>query len=125
MLLLIILALPIGLAFGYTLQGVRFCINSACRDLYLIRDSTLLHAFVLAVLIQMVGVQLLVQLGLVKVWVIEFFWLANLVGGLLLGGVWSWPEGRAGTHSRSALNRSSLSLPPGPRPASAGCPARW
>ena len=85
MILLILLALPIGIAFGYAAQRGRFCINSAFRDVYLVRDSTLLRAFVLAVLIQMVGVQVLLQLGLIQVWVIEFFWLANLVGGLVFG----------------------------------------
>jgi TusA-related sulfurtransferase len=85
MLLLIILALPVGLAFGYAAQRGRFCINSAFRDVYLVRDSTLLRAFVLAVLLQMVGVQLMVEVGLVQVWAVEFFWLANLVGGLVFG----------------------------------------
>lgn len=85
MLPVILLALPVGLAFGYAAQRGRFCINSAFRDVYLVRDSTVLRAFILAVLIQMVGVQLLVQVGLVQVWVIEFFWLANLAGGLVFG----------------------------------------
>jgi TusA-related sulfurtransferase len=82
---LILLGLPIGLAFGYAVQRGRFCINSAFRDVYLIRDSTLLRAFLLAVLVQMVGVQVLIQAGVVQVWALEFFWLANIVGGLVFG----------------------------------------
>ncbi|MFN8456308.1 MAG: YeeE/YedE thiosulfate transporter family protein [Anaerolineae bacterium] len=62
----------VGLAFGYASQRGRFCLNSAFRDLYLIEDSTLFW-LALAVLIQMVGVQLLAQLGLVRVWVVEFY----------------------------------------------------
>ena len=85
MFLLILLGLPLGLAFGFTSQRGRFCINSAFRDLFLLRDSTLLRTLILAVLIQMGGVQLLVQLELVQVWVVEFFWLANIVGGLVFG----------------------------------------
>jgi len=82
---IIVLGLIVGLGFGYASQRGRFCINSAFRDVYLIKDTTLFKAFVLAVLIQMVGVQLLVETGLVQVWVVEFFWLANIVGGLIFG----------------------------------------
>jgi len=85
MLLLILLGVPIGLAFGFATQRGRFCINSAFRDVYLIRDNTLLRTLLLAVLIQMLGVQVLLQLELVQVWVVEFFWLANIVGGLVFG----------------------------------------
>lgn len=85
MIQIVLLGLIVGLAFGYASQRGRFCINSAFRDLYLIKDNTLFKAFVLAVLIQMVGGQLLVGLGWAQVWVIEFFWLANLVGGLIFG----------------------------------------
>ncbi|HEX9924009.1 MAG TPA: YeeE/YedE thiosulfate transporter family protein, partial [Anaerolineae bacterium] len=74
MIQIIVLGLIVGLGFGYASQRGRFCINSAFRDVYLIKDTTLFKAFVLAVLIQMVGVQLLVETGLVQVWVVEFFW---------------------------------------------------
>lgn len=87
MTLLILLGLPVGLAFDFASQRGRFCINSAFRDPYLIRDTTLLRTFVLAVLIQMVGVQLLLQLELIQVWVVEFFWLASIVGGLVKSNV--------------------------------------
>ena len=43
MLLVILLGLPVGLAFGYAAQRGRFCINSAFRDVYLVRDSTVLR----------------------------------------------------------------------------------
>lgn len=82
---IILLGLRVGLAFGYIAQRGRFCINSALRDLYLTRDATLFHALVLAILVQMVGVQLLVQAGVVQIWHVEFFWLAAIVGGLVFG----------------------------------------
>jgi hypothetical protein len=82
---IILLGLPVGLAFGYIAQRGRFCINSALRDLYLTRDSTLFRALVLAIMVQMVGVQLLVQAGVVQVWHVEFYWLAAFVGGLVFG----------------------------------------
>jgi uncharacterized protein len=77
--------LPVGLAFGYALQRGRFCMNTAFRDIFLIRDLTLLRAYLLAVLIQLVGVQLLVQQGWLDPAVAPFWWQAALVGGFVFG----------------------------------------
>ena len=63
MLKALILGLPVGLAFGYALQRGRFCLNTAFRDVFLIRDSTLVRAWALALLIQMAGVHALAGLG--------------------------------------------------------------
>ncbi|MDE2321594.1 MAG: YeeE/YedE family protein, partial [candidate division NC10 bacterium] len=58
------LGLITGVAFGYALQRGRFCMNSTFRDILLARDLTLLRAYLLALLIQMVGVRAMAALGL-------------------------------------------------------------
>lgn len=80
-----LLGVPVGLAFGYALQRGRFCMNTAFRDVFLIRDQTLLRAYVLAVLIQMIGVHLMAQLGWFTLAMAPFWWQAALAGGFVFG----------------------------------------
>ncbi len=54
--------LIIGAAFGFVLQRGRFCMNSAYRDV-LFGDYTLLRAYLLAVVITMIGANLMEDLG--------------------------------------------------------------
>lgn len=80
-----LLGVPVGLAFGYALQRGRFCMNTAFRDIFLIRDQTLLRAYVLAVLVQMLGVHLMSQQGWFPLAMAPFWWQAALVGGFVFG----------------------------------------
>jgi hypothetical protein len=75
----------VGMALGYALQRGRFCVNTAFRDLLLMRDTTLLRAWAAALLIQLVGIQLFAGLNLVKPDVPPFFWQANILGGFCFG----------------------------------------
>lgn len=77
--------LAVGLAFGYALQRGRFCTNTGFRDVLLIGDSTLLRAWALAVLIQLVAVTALAGAGWLPVSVPPFWWAANILGGLTFG----------------------------------------
>lgn len=79
------LGLIVGVAFGYALQRGRFCMNSVFRDILLTRDLTLLRAYLLALLIQMVGVRSMAALGLFGVGIAPFFWMATLLGGFAFG----------------------------------------
>lgn len=80
------LGLIVGVAFGYALQRGRFCMNSTFRDILLTRDLTLLRAYLLAVLIQMVGVRSMAAMGLFGLGAIApFFWMATLLGGFVFG----------------------------------------
>lgn len=79
------LGLVVGMAFGYALQRGRFCMNSAFRDIVLTRDLTLLRAYLLALLIQMVGVRAMAALGLFGLGITPFFWVATLCGGFVFG----------------------------------------
>ena len=74
-----------GLAFGYVIQRGGFCLTRAISNLALMGDAGILRAYVLAMLIAVVGVHVLSGLGLVEVSVRPFRWLANIVGGLLFG----------------------------------------
>ena len=58
----VISGLIIGAAFGFVLQRGRFCMNSAYREV-LFGDYTLLRAYLLAVVITMIGANLIEDLG--------------------------------------------------------------
>lgn len=75
----------VGLAFGYALQRGRFCVNTGFRAVLLERDSTLLRAWALAVIVQMAGVSVLHGLGLMPISVPPLWLAANVAGGLLFG----------------------------------------
>ncbi|MFQ5795805.1 MAG: YeeE/YedE family protein [Candidatus Bipolaricaulia bacterium] len=81
----IFLGLIMGLGFGYALQRGRYCVNTAFRDITLIKDSTLLRAWALGLVVQMVGVNLLATFGVLTLDRAPFFWMANIVGGFLFG----------------------------------------
>ncbi len=81
----VISGLFIGILFGFALQRGRFCMNSAIRDLALLKDNTLMKAVGVAVLVQMVGFPLLSWAGLITLNPKPLFWGANLVGGIVFG----------------------------------------
>jgi len=58
-LLNVLIALIIGLAAGLVLQRGRICVNTAFRNLLLIRNSELASALFLAVLVEIIGYQVL------------------------------------------------------------------
>ena len=78
-------ALGTGLAFGYVIQRGGFCFTRALSNAVLMRDGSVLRAYVLALLVAMVGVQLIETLGFVDIPVRQLRWLSNIVGGLLFG----------------------------------------
>ena len=81
----VISGLFIGILFGFALQRGRFCMNSAIRDLALLRDNTLMKAVGVAVLVQMAGFPLLSWAGVITINPKPLFWGANLVGGIVFG----------------------------------------
>ena len=79
-------ALILGILFGFGLQRGRFCMNSAFRDLILLKDTTLLKAVLIAVVVQMVGYQLLIEGGLLdQMHPAKFVWGAQILGGFVFG----------------------------------------
>ncbi len=81
----LLFGLPIGLAFGFALQRGRFCMNTAFRNLVFTRDLTLFRAYILALVIQMVLVNIFYQLGWIEVSRAPFYWMANIAGGFIFG----------------------------------------
>ena len=78
-------ALGTGLAFGYVIQRGGFCLTRALSNALLMRDATILRAYGLALLVAMVGVEILETLALVDIPPRPLHWLSNIVGGLLFG----------------------------------------
>src|SRR5262245_5056648 len=78
-------ALATGLVFGFVLQRGGFCLTRAISNAVLIGDATILRAYVLALLVAMVGVQVIHAFGLVEIPVRPLHWASNVVGGLLFG----------------------------------------
>jgi len=78
-------ALGTGLVFGYVIQRGGFCLTRALSNALLIRDGTILRAWILALLVAMVGVEILEALSLVDIPLRPLRWLSNTVGGLLFG----------------------------------------
>jgi len=78
-------AILTGLAFGYVIQRGGFCFTRAISNVALMGDAGIMRAYVLALLVAVVGTHLLLAAGLVQIPVRPFRWLANVVGGLCFG----------------------------------------
>ncbi len=81
----IIAGLALGLGLGYALQRGGFCMNSAFRSLVFEKDRSLIRAWILVLVINVVGVNLLTELGVLTPMIAPLFWPAILVGGFLFG----------------------------------------
>jgi hypothetical protein len=55
---LMISGLVVGVIFGFVLQRGRFCMNSAFRDIILLKEYSLIKAVSLAIVVQMIGFHL-------------------------------------------------------------------
>lgn len=74
-----------GIAFGFILQRGRFCMTTAYRDLYLVRDFSFFQAVMVAVAIQTIGIFTLSGAGILQIEAESFSWLAAIVGGFVFG----------------------------------------
>lgn len=78
-------ALGVGAVFGYIIQRGGFCLTRALSNVVLTGDGNILRAYILALLVAMVGVQLIETLGLIDIPVRPLRWLSNVAGGVLFG----------------------------------------
>lgn len=91
-------AITLGLMLGYVLQRGRFCLNSAFRDIIFIQDLTFFRAYLLSVVVAVVGTNLLEDAGFIMMYDPEssqflstelmrqsFVPVANIVGGFMFG----------------------------------------
>ncbi len=74
-----------GGALGFVLQQGGFCMHSAFRSIVFEKDHSIFRAWLLALAIDMVVVNLLYELRVINIQIAPFFWLAAAVGGLVFG----------------------------------------
>lgn len=78
-------ALLAGALFGYCAQRGGFCLTRALSNLVLAGDGTVARAYLLALLVAIVGTHLLILGPLDALPVRPFRWVASLVGGFVFG----------------------------------------
>jgi len=91
-------AVIMGLSLGFILQRGRFCLNSAFRDIIFIKDVDLFRAYLLCMVVALVGTNLLEDTGLIMrfdpgvghfvssgLLRQNFVPIANVLGGFLFG----------------------------------------
>jgi uncharacterized membrane protein YedE/YeeE len=84
---IVLSGIAVGSGFGFVLQRGRFCLNTAFRNAFYIKDFRLFRSYLLALVITVVGANILEQFDMVHVseTAQEFTWLANIIGGYLFG----------------------------------------
>ena len=89
----------IGIPLGYVMQRTNLCFNSAYREALLSRNTVLLRAILLAILVQMVGLGLVLQLGVggIEAAVVPFWPWAAVIGGFLFGLAMVYASGCSST----------------------------
>jgi uncharacterized protein len=76
-----------GIAFGFVIQRGRYCMNAGFRSLAFTKDFTMFRAYLIAILVAIVGANLLDDLGLIRGGLIRqpFAPFANMIGGYVFG----------------------------------------
>ncbi|MGA2193257.1 MAG: YeeE/YedE thiosulfate transporter family protein, partial [Nitrospirota bacterium] len=82
---MMISGLLVGCIFGFVLQHGRFCMNTAFREVLLSKDFTVFRIYILALLVMIIGANLLDTYGIIHLKPVPFTWLANVVGGYIFG----------------------------------------
>lgn len=77
--------IALGLLLGFSLQRGGYCMNTAFRSFYLEKDRSLVRAWILILVINIIGVRLFTDLGVLQPDVAPFFWPAAIVGGFVFG----------------------------------------
>lgn len=84
-LIVFIPGLIIGIIFGIILQRGRFCMNSAFRDIILLKEYNLLKAVVLAISVSMLGFAIMFFSSIITLNPKPLAPIANIIGGFLFG----------------------------------------
>lgn len=79
--------LALGAALGFVFQRGRFCLNTAIRDMFYIRNFTLVRSYLLALVVATVCSNLLESFGILSLdqGRQNFNWISNAAGGYLFG----------------------------------------
>jgi uncharacterized membrane protein YedE/YeeE len=81
----IISGLVVGGLIGFVLQRGRFCMNTAFRDTIFIKDFTMFRAYLLALIIMIIGSNFLNDMGIIHLKAQTFYPFANIIGGFIFG----------------------------------------
>jgi len=82
----IVSGLLVGLIFGFILQRGRFCVNTAFRDVIFVKDLTMFRAYILALIVIVIGANLLEDMGYIfMLRRQEFAPIGNILGGYMFG----------------------------------------
>jgi uncharacterized membrane protein YedE/YeeE len=81
----IVSGLIIGGLIGFILQRGRFCMNTAFRDTIFIKDLTMFRAYLIALIVMIVGSNILNDMGIIHLKAQTFYPMANIIGGYIFG----------------------------------------
>jgi uncharacterized membrane protein YedE/YeeE len=81
----IVSGLIIGGVIGFILQRGRFCMNTAFRDTIFIKDLTMFRAYLIALIVMIVGSNILNDMGIIHLKAQTFYPMANIIGGYIFG----------------------------------------
>ena len=81
----IIGGLLVGALFGFVLQRGRFCMNSAFRDILLMKEFKLAKAVVIAIVVAMIGFAIAALSGVVNLSVKPLNVKGAIIGGTIFG----------------------------------------
>ncbi len=70
---------------GFILQRGQFCMNSAFRDTIFMKDFTMFRSYLIALVIMIIGANMLEDTGLIVLKRQNFYPLANIIGGYIFG----------------------------------------
>ena len=85
LIVVIILGIIVGIIFGFILQRGRFCMNSAFRDIILLKEYKLLKGVILILGISMIGFSIMILGGIVVANPKPFTLVGSILGGLIFG----------------------------------------
>ncbi len=83
--MVLISGLLVGILFGFVLQRGRFCMNSAFRDIILLKEYKLVKSVVIALLTCMIGFGILGLSGLITFNPKPLTLLGSIIGGIIFG----------------------------------------
>jgi uncharacterized protein len=81
----VISGLLVGGLIGFVLQRGRFCMNTAFRDTIFVKDFTMFRAYLLALIVMIIGSNILNDMGIIHLKAQTFYPFANIIGGFIFG----------------------------------------
>jgi len=85
LIVVLILGIIVGIIFGFILQRGRFCMNSAFRDIILLKEYKLFKGVILILGISMIGFSIMILGGIVVANPKPFTLVGSILGGLIFG----------------------------------------